>query len=200
MSRRLPTRREIEKRAKEMHMSRSAIHGLPAITPEHAEVKESGNYHRARMDLMRSDEGAYSGQQRQYLETMAGEMGLKVIPKRELVFIKKETGFEWTNGWTKRQRRKAKAKPKAKPKPKPKKPIVPKIRAPKVSIRDQAVFLGTVHRVATEPKKKRKRRKSHTERTGKTMRKLRKIDGVKVFSFPDHVWKVRTKKRGKRRR
>jgi len=181
MSRRLPTRREIEKRAKEMHMSRSALHGLPAITPEHAEVKESGNYHRARMDLMRSDEGAYSGQQRQYLETMAGEMGLKVIPKRELVFIRKETGFEWTNGWTKRERKKRKAKPK------PKKPISPKIRAPKVKI--------------PLPKKpKKKRRKSHTERTGKTMRKLRKIDGVKVFSFPDHVWKVRTKKRGKRRR
>lgn len=50
-----------------------------------------------------------------------------------------------------------------------------------------------------EPKKKRTEKKRKPKRT-KTMRALRKINGVKVFSFPDHVWKVKelgskTKKR-----
>lgn len=47
-------------------------------------------------------------------------------------------------------------------------------------------------------KKKRKRQRSHTERSGKTMRALRKVNGVKVFSFPDDIWKVRKPRRKRR--
>ena len=37
----------------------------------------------------------------------------------------------------------------------------------------------------------------HSARTGKTMRALRHVKGVRVFSFPDDVWKVRKKRKRK---
>lgn len=59
--------------------------------------------------------------QRQYVDTMASELRLRVIPMRELAMLKRETGFEWTNGWTKHEKRKRKTKVK----PIPSMPIVP---------------------------------------------------------------------------
>lgn len=179
MSRRLPSRSEIERRAKERHMIRSTMHGLPAITPERHEVSETGGLVRARNELMRSEETRYSGEQRRYLDTMAKEMGLKVLTKREFKQAEKgmgKVGYKWINGWGERE----KAKPKPRARKKPKKPLLPVVRAPKISVP-----------IIVAPKKKR--RKRHVERAGKNMRKLRKRikDGQKVFSFPDHIWKVR---------
>jgi len=82
-----------------------------------------------------------------------------------------------------------------KPHPSFLKPTAMPIKAPKkpriVSPAD--IVLG---KKARAPRKKRKR--IHTERSGKTMKALRKVNGVNVFSFPDHVWKVKPARRRKR--
>lgn len=157
--------------------------GLPAITPEDYELKESGTYEEARRDLMRSQRTKALLEQRKYLADMAEEMRLSIIPKREhREQLRKVQAFEAfrakhpsrvvrVNGYkikvpTFSVPKRVKRQPK---KPRKPHPIVPKVKA----------------------KPKKKRRKNHTQRTGKTMRKLRKVKGVKVFSFPDHIWKVR---------
>lgn len=109
------TRKEALKRARKLEMS-DIIGDLPSITPTDAELKESGTYHRARIELMRNKANVAQLQQEKYLNQVASELNLKVIPIRGLATLKRATGFEWTNGWTKHG---AKAKPKSKPKPKP---------------------------------------------------------------------------------
>ena len=73
--------------------------------PEEMELKE------AQLDIMRADKEALAEQEK-YLQDMANEMKLKVIPIQELKLLKRETGYDWTNGWTKHEKRE-------KPKPKP---------------------------------------------------------------------------------
>lgn len=250
---RLPKKRDILERARNISTKRAAIHGLPTITPTEAELKESGAYHEARIDLMRREETGAFAQQERYMREMAGEMGLKLVSTKDFQKYEKGVTKEWRflqkvkkaefereklrTSWLETLKREKQLKRKyarqlpkvqafdvfrakypgrvvkvngykivlpAIPKPKP-------IRHPprklaRVSLR-KPLDVGVAIRGAPKPKKHRKpsrifdtieakpkpkkRKKRHTNRTGLTMRKLRKVKGVKVFSFPDDVWKVR---------
>ena len=213
-----PRRKQILERARRIELSDIVRAGLPALTPEDYELKESGAFHRAKIDLMRSQKTKVFAQQRKYLDQMASEMKLKVIRAkhfRQAESGMRKIGYDWTNGWTrtkvpqKKVRRAPKPEVKRVPKPKPKK--VPKT-GEKIALakfkgrmrradyfkklaseKSEAIALGLAPKRKAKPKKKRK--KLRTERTGKTMRRLRKIDGVKVFSFPDHIWKAKPARR-----
>jgi len=89
-------------------------------------------------------------------------------------------------------------KPPKKPKPEPK-------RSYELSKILKPLEKAEIPKIVAPPKRKKaapKRRKSHVERNGKTMRKLKKRiqQGVKVFSFPDNVWKVRSTQKKRRKR
>lgn len=196
-----PHKHDILERAKNIALERQIRSGLPAITPSELELKETGAFQEAKLDLMRVDQEALS-QQRHYLEEMAGELRLKIIPRKGLSLLKRETGYEWTNGWTKREtkpKRKRKPKQKVKVKPQKREKVKPTIK----QLMKGTVLSGYVEaaRVKQLPKlvKPKKRKKRHVERSGLTMRALRKVKGVNVFAFPDDVWRVR-KPRKKRRR
>lgn len=214
----LPRKHQILRKAKSIALEQQIRAGLPTITPTEQELKETGMYGEAQVDLMRVDQEALS-EQRRYLEEMAGELRLKIIPTRGLSVLKRETGYEWTNGWTKHEKRKPRPQKKKESKPKkPKRiPVIPytsvtrevakRKRQPKSTIPqivqkhrkawDKKVF----EMIEGKPKPKPKKRKNrHIERSGKTMRVLRKIDGVKVFSFPDSVWKVRKPRKRRKKK
>jgi len=210
MRKRMPSKEEIERRAVELYMGENI--GISDITPERHELQEEGFLRRAQHELMGTNEVAgvsytsSKSQMREYLEQMATEMRLSIMPKREhREQLRKAEAFDIfrgkhpkqvkkVNGYkivlpaipqpTTHQVKRVKRQPK---KPRKPKPIIPKVELP--SVRDIAVFHSVVQDVVKKPKKKRK--KNHTQRSGKTMRKLRKVKGVKVFSFPDHIWKVR---------
>lgn len=167
----LPSKSEILQRALAKDMEKQFRAGLPGITPEESELKESGTFQEAREDLMRDP--AQVSEQLKYLDQMAEDLKLKVIPIKELHSLKRETGYEWTNGWTKHH--------KAQPKRKSIMPSIPPIRFP------------TAKPIIHKPKRQR----NHTQRTSKTMRVLRKRikDGQRSFSFPDSIWKVRERRR-----
>jgi len=148
-SRRLPTRKEIMKRAKERHMRESAKAGLPTITPTEAEVKESGDYLEARRELMRSEETEWRGQQRQYLDTMADEMGLEVVTKKEAKKIGKAESLEQE---IKRMKAKAKKEP-----PKPKKKVA---RPPKPKLSTAQKWFVKHHQI---PYLKKRLKKAHPQ-------------------------------------
>ena len=57
--------------------------GLPAITPEDYELKESGTYDVAKRDLMTSGKTKAFLEQRKYLDDMANEMRLSILEKKE---------------------------------------------------------------------------------------------------------------------
>jgi len=167
-----PRKEDILKKAEARAMEENVRMGLPAITPEEEELKETGQFEEARRDLMRVDQEAIS-QQTRYLQDMASEMRLRVIPLRELYTLKRETGYEWTNGWTKHKHGK---------------PTVKK-STPQVTIKKPRVKPSTVPIMG-----KPKRRKRHVARNGKVPRKL------KGFVFPDNVWKVRNYQSKRRKR
>lgn len=79
----MPTREQIYARALELAQERQNAGDLPAITPTEEELKESGIWLEARLELMRTTQKTLSDQQR-YLNDMAGEMGLEVLSKEEL--------------------------------------------------------------------------------------------------------------------
>lgn len=89
MVRKLPAKKEILEHAKRIELSDIVSSGLPALTPEEEELKESGAFQRARIDLMRSEETKIEMQQRKYLDQMAGEMGLRVVSRSEIKEIEK---------------------------------------------------------------------------------------------------------------
>lgn len=213
-----PEKHEILSKAKSIAMERQIRAGLPAITPSEVELKESGTFHEAQIDLMQVDQEALS-EQRRYLEEMAGDLRLKIIPVKGLATLKRETGFEWTNGWTKHEKRKPRKKPANEyrvvigetldsgarlPSLKQAEHQIQTLRLKRPTLRKMKIvkvrkgrFQDVKAEMSITPKPKRKKR--HVERSGKTMRALRKVNGVKVFAFPDSVWKVR-KPRKKRRR
>ena len=172
----LPSKSEILRKAKAKAIERQVVSGLPSITPTEHELKETGTFQEARIDLMRVDQEALAEQER-YLQEMAGEMRLKVIPLRELVALRRQTGYEYTNGWTKH-------------KPKRRVPISVKPTVPKV--KPKPAPTKKLKRILFHHKKK-KRQRLHVGRNGKKPRKL------KGFVFGDDVWKVR-KPRKKRRK
>jgi len=72
--RRLPSKVEILERAKEIAMQRQVI-GMKEepITPTERELKETGVYHEARLELMRSPTTGWESEQRRYIFGMAEE-------------------------------------------------------------------------------------------------------------------------------
>ena len=184
-----PTKRQILERAKRIEISDIVGKGLPAITPEDYELKESGAYHRAKMQLMSPKSTAFS-QQEKYLNEMANEMGLVVFARKKVKELEQaEKRLQQIE-----KRKAIKVEPNGHSimflahMLKPRIPFkMPKIFAPKIS-------------VVKAPKPQKKRQRLHTGRNGKTPRYLRKRikDGQKSFSFPDSVWKIRSP-RGKRR-
>jgi len=169
--------------------------GLPAITPTKAELRESGVYHRAKLQLMRNPATEAKLHQLKYLDQMASELKLKVIPQRGLGVLKRETGYEWTNGWTKH----AKGRKRPKAEKKKVKPI------PTVPIKH--IVIGEkkpkkIPRRKTSMVVKKKRQRNHSERGGKTPRVLRKRikDGHRIFAFPDNIWKVKSTRKKRKKR
>lgn len=218
-----PRREQIRKRAIELFEQRGAQAGLPAITPEEYELKESGLWNEAQVDLMSTggETSVFSDtyeQQRKYLNDMAQEMGLQILSKREYLELQrmsKKGAREVIKKAPKKVKKKRQKKmrwPVVVAKPAPTRDL---LRGPPmiglkggVVVPSAAEIIGVkadrkpVH-VLPQVGRKKKRKRSHVDRTGKTMRALRKIDGVKVFSFPDHVWKVRQvgkKKKAKKKR
>jgi hypothetical protein len=70
---------------------------------------------------------------------------------------------------------------------------------PIVALKPEKRVPKAPEKVMLPKKRPKKRKKARVERAGKTMRALRKVDGVKVFSFPDHVWGVRNAKKKKKK-
>jgi len=171
-----PRKHEILLRAKARAMEKQVRHGLPATTPTESELKESGAFQEARLDLMRVDQEAVSEQMR-YLQELAGDLRLAVIPQKAFGVLRKETGYEWTNGWTKHKTAKHRDRIPVKSKPNI------GTMVPMKKVRVQIPF----------QKKRKKRQRLHIARNGKKPRKL------KGFVFGDDVWKVRQpRKRGGR--
>ncbi len=75
----LPTRGEIRDKAVEIFMEEAIKKGLPAVTPEEEELREGSFWERARDQLMRERTAALDAE-RSYLEQMASELGLKIVP------------------------------------------------------------------------------------------------------------------------
>lgn len=194
MRKRLPRKHEILSRAEELAMQRQVIGmGVEPITPTEAELKESGVYREARLELMSGQASGALAEQHRYVSAMASELNLKVLRQKEWMGFQKERKLlrreramrRWhIRGLSTLLGTKAKAvvvvrsQKRHAPKPKPIIPRVPKI--PTVT-------------AILKPKKHRKRQKLQTQRNGITMRKLRKRmkNGVTSFSFPDNIWKVR---------
>ena len=190
-ARRLPKKGEILQRAKETSTTRATIHGLPSITPTEAELKETGELHEARVDLMRNPETAMVLQQRRYLDEMAEEMRLSIIPKREhREQQRKVQAFDIFRGKHPKQVKKVNGYRIVLPAiPQPKR-VKPKPRKP----------LPIIHKAIVKPKRKRKR--SHTQRSGRRMRGLNYDKGIKVFSLSNELWKAKDvgKKRKRRKK
>ena len=110
-------------------------------------------------------------QQERYVRNVADEIGLAVVPKTD---YRKFLKFQMA------------------PIPKAVKNVVP--NAAKIFLTSPAPS----KRKKKQPKKTKKPKKRHTQRNGKTMKSLRSITGVKVFSFPDSVWKVKQPRRRKK--
>lgn len=201
--RRLPSKTEILERARQISLERGIIAGLPAITPTDAELKESGVFHEARLELMRDPGTGALAQQHKYLSEMASELDLKVLEKKSWrLFQRKFGAYRWHIRGLRHLLQPQVAIPKS-PVPivtvrtKPARTILPKPKKHRkfdpwaVAIRGPEYAKKMLQKEAPKAKPKPKRKKRHVSRTGKTMRKLRKVKGVKVFSFPDHIWKVR---------
>jgi len=172
----LPKKFDIMQRATAMSITRQIKAGLPSITPEESEMKESGIYREAQEDLMTTNAQAFSDQLK-YLSDMAGEMRLKVIPFKELGELKRETGYEWTDGWHKPSRRHEQIMRRG---------IAPKPIIPPILQVARVFALPKLN-----PRQPRRHFRHHTQRTSKTMRSLRHVKGKRAYSFPDSIWKVR---------
>ena len=77
----LPSREEIRAKANELYIREAAKAGLPEAIPEEDELKEGGYWNRARDQLMREMNTGVTAEIR-YLDQMAGELGLSVVPKK----------------------------------------------------------------------------------------------------------------------
>jgi len=193
-----PFKRDILERAKEIDLERKVRQGLPALTAEEVELKESGAFYEAQAELMGQD-ASISAEQERYIRDMADEMNLEVVPKKEYRHF-----LKW-------QLTPEKPKPKGKPStfwkaralrfflktPKPEKKVLPIIdltRKKRKETFKKAPTPKALEVILNVPRKK-KRPKRHIQRNGKTMRKLKHVKNVKVFSFPDEIWKVRRKRK-----
>lgn len=242
-----PKKREILERARELAAERQMRQGLPIITPTERELKETGDFERARRDLM-TTHGDIDAQQQGYIHGMADELGLKLIEKAELKalerrqatltrrekeiqqqqyrhrraawvgrgllhMLRKGQGFsiagvsirplsDQFKGWF--------GPPKAEPvKVTRAKGPIPVVDLRKRSRKRSVKKLPTMQQAVKKITKKtstplakpvKKRKKSHTERSGKTMRALKDVNGVNVFSFPDHIWGTKKPRKQRKKR
>jgi len=158
-----PTKYDIMVQARKEMAELQAKAGLPFITPEEHELRESGALRKAQRNLMSSRR--YEYEERKYLEQMASGLNLAVIPKRlrrqELQKVEAFESFQKqhphfivkTNGF---------------------RIAVPNLLKPKRVLKPKVV-------------RKKKRMKNHSGRVGK---KPRKLSG---FRFGEDVWRVRRK-------
>jgi len=80
--RKLPTKAEILERAQEIHKEKEVKQGLPALSAEESELKESGEFETARIDLMRGEKSKADAQIEGYVHDLNSElepMGYKVV-------------------------------------------------------------------------------------------------------------------------
>jgi len=184
-------------------MEKQVVAGLPAITPTEREMKESGAFREAQHDLMRVDQEAVS-QQMSYLQEMASELKLTVLPLKDLANLKRETGYEWTNGWThhkptpvmKSQERERKRLEKyVRDQQEHKKMEWIRQAKKHVSSKKLKKIAIPIHGTGKfpTPKKRKKRQRLHVGRNGKKPRKL------KGFVFGDDIWKVRKPRKRRKR-
>lgn len=78
----LPTKAEILERAQEIHKEKEVKQGLPALSAEESELKESGEFETARTDLMRGEKSKADAQIEGYVHDLNSElepMGYKVV-------------------------------------------------------------------------------------------------------------------------
>jgi hypothetical protein len=78
----LPSKEEILQRAQEMHKEELVREGLPALSAEESELKESGTFEEARMDLMRGERSKVDAQIEGYVHDLNSElepMGYRVV-------------------------------------------------------------------------------------------------------------------------
>ena len=160
-SKSLPTKSEIQQRAKENYMTEQAKAGLPSITPETEELSEGGYIQDAQHELMRGETTEWTAEQRRYLDQMASDMGLVIVTKQD---AKKLEQVE--------------AQPQAqrtpqKPKEAPKTPKKPK----------------ATEAVVRHPKPRQPKRKHLNNRSGINGKKWRHLAGVVELS--DDEWKVK---------
>lgn len=195
--RRLPSKAEIFSRAKEIAMEKQVITmGVEPITPTEKELKESGVYQEARLELMRGETTAWESEQTRYIYEMASQMGLKLISKSEYAklqryLLKPENHLRVKKRLKPTARMIVEARMLLGVYPQMPRPFTLRIK-PKEMVKPKPRWV----QIPAKPKP----RKRHTSRAGKTMRVLKKIDGVKVFSFPDHIWKTRKPRKQKLRR
>jgi hypothetical protein len=81
--RKLPTKAEILERAQELHKVELVKQGLPVISAEEKELKESGTFEEARADLMRGEKSKADPQIEAYVHDLNGELeplGFQVVP------------------------------------------------------------------------------------------------------------------------
>lgn len=186
--RRLPTKEEILRRAEARAMEKQmATMDIDPITPIEEELKESGEFHESRLELMRGPETAWESEQRRYIEDMARGMGLRLISKREYAKL---------HNLMQKPRNHIFVKQRMKPTPRLIAEarmllgVFPKVKTP--------FTLGFAKIPRTTPKPTRPR-KRHVARTSKTMRSTRHVKNVNVFAFPDNIWKVRPPRKRRRR-
>lgn len=77
----LPTKDEILSKAQELYVTEAVKAGLPAITPKEEELKE-GNYFQRARDQLLSERSEAIRAELGYLEQMASEVGMRVVPKK----------------------------------------------------------------------------------------------------------------------
>jgi len=78
----LPSKEEILQRAQEMHKEELVKGGLPALSAEESELKESGTFEEARTDLMRGEKSKADAQIEGYIHDLNSElepMGYRVV-------------------------------------------------------------------------------------------------------------------------
>lgn len=79
----LPSKQQIIERAQELHMEKEVKEGLPAISAEESEFKESGEFEEARSELMRGEKSKADAQIESYVHDLNSElegMGYRIVP------------------------------------------------------------------------------------------------------------------------
>lgn len=179
-----PRGQNIQKRAEELWledlMQKGYITTEVPTTPEIEELKEGGFWKRAQHDLMRSEatklkqeEEAGRAEERTWMFGRGQELGLTVLEEPIYRNMQKRLRLSL---WSKRAFRQQ-FRPKAVHNISK---IIssPTVKMPRISFPIQQTP-RRIHR-------------HHTQRSSKTtMRSIRHLKHVKVFAFPDSVWKVR---------